>query len=39
MYAEGYASRAFSDLLIIDMTTAASTASKICRHFGLVAQP
>lgn len=37
MYAEGYASRAFSDLVITDMTTPRATAEQICRHFDLSA--
>jgi len=35
MYAEGYATRAFSDLVIGDMTTPAACAGQIARHFGL----
>tara|TARA_R110002124_G_scaffold44422_10_gene135549 strand:- start:17171 stop:17659 length:489 start_codon:yes stop_codon:yes gene_type:complete len=35
MYAEGYATRAFSDLLINDMTTPEACARQIARHFGL----
>jgi len=33
MYAEGYASRAFSDLIITDMATPSQTASQIANHF------
>ena len=35
MYAEGYASRGFSDLVIGDMVTPQLTAGQIARHFGL----
>lgn len=35
MYAQGYANRAFSDLILADMTTADDTARRICRHLGL----
>lgn len=38
MYAEGYASRAFSDLVITDMTTPPQTASQIADHFQLRAR-
>lgn len=39
MYAEGYASRAFSNLVISDMSTAQATAEQICRRLGLCEQP
>ena len=35
MYAEGYPSRTFSDLIITDMTTPSQTASRIADHFQL----
>lgn len=35
MYAEGYASRAFSDLVITEMVSPDATARDICRHFEL----
>ena len=35
MYAEGYASRDFSDLTICEMTTPEATARHICRDLGL----
>jgi hypothetical protein len=35
MYAEGYASRAFSDLIITEVTTPALTARQIAAHFHL----
>ena len=38
MYAEGYATRAFSDLVIGDMTTPEACARQIARHFGLSMQ-
>lgn len=37
MYAEGYASRAFSDFVVTDMTTPSQTASQIADHFDLSA--
>jgi hypothetical protein len=33
MYAEGYASRSFSDLIVTEMTGPADTAERIARHF------
>lgn len=35
MYQEGYGTRAFSDLIVTDMTTPLETASRILGHFGL----
>ncbi|MCZ4344572.1 shikimate kinase [Devosia neptuniae] len=35
MYVEGYASREFSDLTIVDMATPRASAVQICHHFGL----
>jgi hypothetical protein len=38
MHAEGYASRAFSDLTVTDMPGPEATAGLICRHFDLGAR-
>ena len=38
MYAEGYASRSFSDLMISEMATPELTARQIARYFGLTTQ-
>jgi hypothetical protein len=37
MYAQGYADRDFSDLVITEMVSPEATARQICRHFDLPA--